>query len=261
MRLCGFASALFGIAVCAAIPALADDWTVCQDGAANPAISIEACTRAIGSGFYRNHDLSVLHYNRGVSHRQQGEDEAALADYSTAIRIDPRYEKPFNNRGNVRKDMGDIDGALADYSEAIRLKPDYHTALANRADLYDDTGEFDLALADLDRALGIDSRSARVFNLRGLISRKKNELDRAIADFDRAVRLEPKYLYAYVNRGLSYETKGELDRALADFRAALDIDADNRAAADGIARIELATGVRREPTSSITASVPVVEKR
>src|SRR5262245_25363597 len=257
MRLCGFASALFGIAVCAAIPALADDWTVCQDGAANPAISIEACTRAIGSGFYRNHDLSVLHYNRAVSHRKQGEDEAALADYSTAIRIDPRYEKPFNNRGNVRKDMGDTDGALADYSEAIRLKPDYHTALANRADLYDDKGEFDLALADLDRALGIDGRSARTFNLRGLIRKKKDDLDRAIADFDSAVRFDPAYVYAYINRGLSYEKKGELARALADFRLALGIDASNRTAADGIARIELTTGSRREPTSSVAASAPV----
>src|SRR5215475_12264432 len=103
MRLCGFASALFGIAVCAAIPALADDWTVCQDGAANPAISIEACTRAIGSGFYRNHDLRVLQYPRGGPHRRQGEDEAAFADYSSGIRVSPPYSKPFNTGGNVRK--------------------------------------------------------------------------------------------------------------------------------------------------------------
>jgi tetratricopeptide (TPR) repeat protein len=261
MRLSGFASALLGFAVCTAIPAFADDWTLCQDGIAAPAVSIEACTRAIGSGLYRSHDLSVLHYNRGVSHRQDGDDVAAFNDYSVAIRIDPRYEKPFNNRGNVLKDMGDIDGALADYSEAIRLKPDYHTALANRADLYDDTGEFDLALTDLDRALGIDGRSARAFNLRGLIRRKKDDLDGAIADFGSAVRFDPKYVYAYSNRGLSYEAKGDLDRALADFRLALNIDASNRTAVDGIARIELATGSRREPTSNVTAIAPVAEKR
>jgi tetratricopeptide (TPR) repeat protein len=262
MRLCGLASALLGLSICAAtVPAQADDWTLCQDGSVAPGVSIAACTRAIGSGYYRTHDLSVLHYNRGVSYRQQSNDDAALADYSEAIRLDPGYEKPFNNRGNVRKDKGDIDGALADYSEAIRIKPDYDTALANRADLYEDTGDYDLALADLDRVLRIDGGSARAFNLRGVIRKKKDELDRAIADFDSAVRFDPKYVYAYNNRGLSYEKKGDLVRALADFRLALNIDAKSRTAADGVARIEQAMSSRRDPASNVTAIVPVLEKQ
>ena len=262
MRLRGVACVVAGVSIGAwGAPAFADDWGLCRDAAVAPPVSIAACTRAINSGRYRNRDLSVLLYNRGVSHRQQGNDDGAMADYSEAIRLDPAYEKPFNNRGNIRRDRGDIDGALADYSAAIGINPDYGTALANRANVYDDRGELDLALADLDRAVGLDSGTARAYNLRGVVRTKKDEIDRAIADFDSAVRADPGYVFAYNNRGLSYEKKGELDRALADFRLALSIDAASRTAADGVTRLEQAImRSGREPPSNVTAKAPVLGK-
>jgi tetratricopeptide (TPR) repeat protein len=53
---------------------------------------IAACTRQIDSGRWRGHDLAVEHYNRGISWKAKGDLDRAIADYTEAIRLDPKYE-------------------------------------------------------------------------------------------------------------------------------------------------------------------------
>jgi tetratricopeptide (TPR) repeat protein len=47
----------------------------------------------------------------------------ALADYTEAIRLDPKNDEAYFNRGNAYYDKEDYDSALDDYNEAIRLSP------------------------------------------------------------------------------------------------------------------------------------------
>ena len=55
-----------------------------------------------------------------------------MADYSEAIRLDPKSAVAFNNRGNVYFRKGDFDRAIADYDEAVRLDPKNALAFCNR---------------------------------------------------------------------------------------------------------------------------------
>ena len=107
----------------------------------------------------------------------KSERDRAIADYSEAIRLNPKDAVAFNNRGNLWKDKRDLDRAFADYNEAIRLNPKYSMA----------------------------------YNNRGLAWNAKRDLDRAISDYDEAIRLDPKYAPAYNNRGIAWKDKGQLD--------------------------------------------------
>jgi Tfp pilus assembly protein PilF len=69
---------------------------------------------------------------RGAIHFSQGEYQQALADFSEAIKIDPRRVDAIGNRGEVRRSMGDLDGSLADFTRVIELEPKVGTRYCQR---------------------------------------------------------------------------------------------------------------------------------
>ena len=52
-----------------------------------------------------------------------GDCEKAIADYTEAIRLDPKDAKAYYNRGVAYGEKGERDKAIADFTEAIRLNP------------------------------------------------------------------------------------------------------------------------------------------
>jgi tetratricopeptide (TPR) repeat protein len=70
-----------------------------------------------------------------------GDRDGAMADFTEAIRLDPKFALAYNNRGWIKANRGDRDGAIADYTEAIRLDPNYPKAYANRAIARDQLGD------------------------------------------------------------------------------------------------------------------------
>jgi tetratricopeptide (TPR) repeat protein len=55
--------------------------------------------------------------------RNMGELDAVLADYTEAIRLDPRSHKAYANRGQIWCLKGDLHRALADQDLHIRINP------------------------------------------------------------------------------------------------------------------------------------------
>ena len=74
----------------------------------------------------------MVFFNRGLAYSNKRETDRAIADYSEAIRLNPKYSFALNNRGILYSDKRDYDKAIADYSEALRLAPNYAIALCNR---------------------------------------------------------------------------------------------------------------------------------
>lgn len=136
--------------------AAADDFKVCGNAAGDEAIS--ACSRAIESNRFTGDDLAKLLTNRGVELKRKGNLDAAIADYSGAIALNPKDMFSFNNRGNVRRDKGDLQGAIADYTEAIRLDPDYVAAYVNRGRVYEGQDNLERARADFTAVLTLPDK-------------------------------------------------------------------------------------------------------
>jgi Tfp pilus assembly protein PilF len=92
------------------------------------------------------HKLALV--TRGAAFMRTGETATAMADFDSALEIDPDYARACHLRGLAREAKGDDEGALADFGRAIELKPDYAAAYYSRATLYTKLGQMDLADED-----------------------------------------------------------------------------------------------------------------
>jgi tetratricopeptide (TPR) repeat protein len=168
--------------------------------------TIAACTRAIESKQYTGANLASLLNSRGISWREKGYDEMALADFDEAIRLNPNNAAVLTSRGNLYGDKGDNDKAIADYDAAIKLDPKLAPAYSNRGLSWLAKGDHDKALSDLNTAIRLDPRLLDAYNNRGFVWRAKREAQRAIADFSQVIKLDPKFADAYDSLALIYAT-------------------------------------------------------
>ena len=72
----------------------------------------------------------------------KNEHDKAIADYTEAIRLNPKYALCYSNRGFAYDNKGDHDKAIADYTEAIRLDPHNSVTYSNRSVAYGSKGDF-----------------------------------------------------------------------------------------------------------------------
>lgn len=121
---------------------------------------VAACTTLIESGKESRDKQAVAHHNRGIAYVVKGDFGRAIADFTEAIRLDPKDVWAHHDRGLAYAAKGDFDRAIADYSEAVRLDPKDALGYANRgrANLY--SGALPKALADLNQASKMDPKDA-----------------------------------------------------------------------------------------------------
>ena len=231
------------VAICG--PALGASRGAHEDcDADDPDRNIAGCTRIIEDADEGKTMRGVAYVARGLAWQKKGDLDRALADYTAAIKINPKDALAYNNRGMLWRERGDSDRAIADFTAAIAINPLPRSDEAysrrgnaivakrdvnvyeNRALALLERSDFDGAIADFDRAINLDPNGADSFNGRGAAWRAKGDLDRAEADFSHAIKLDRTHMGAYYNRGLVEVAKSELDPALADFSAALRLDSD-----------------------------------
>jgi tetratricopeptide (TPR) repeat protein len=144
---------------------------------------------------YRLH-RSVLLYNIAQVHTSTRSFDEAIAHYTAAMEIDPRYSEYYNERGSVFLKMGRLDAAVADYQRAIELSAPYYEVWTNLGQAYKLSGD----------------------------------LDKAVAAYSTALDLNPLQVLSLLGRAQALEMSGRPEAALADYSAALAIDASNASA-------------------------------
>jgi Tfp pilus assembly protein PilF len=68
-----------------------------------------------------NNQDAIGHYNRGVDYIQQEKYDLALAEFTKAININPRFAEAYLNRGILYAGQGKPDLALSDYNQATLI--------------------------------------------------------------------------------------------------------------------------------------------
>lgn len=92
---------------------------------------------------------------RGVLNFKSADYGAALADFSTVLKIDPDSFHTHLNCAAASGQLFDLERAIWHCNEALRLNPNSSQAYGNRAACYMSLARYDYAEADLKRALGI----------------------------------------------------------------------------------------------------------
>jgi tetratricopeptide (TPR) repeat protein len=173
---------------------------------------------------------STAYNNRGLAKKNKGDLEGAIADCTRAVELDPKDAGAYGNRGIAKQAQGDLNGAIVDYTRAIELDPKYAKTYTNRGIAKEEKGDMEGAIADCTRAIKLDPRYAPAYSTRGLAKKNKGNLNEAIIDYTRAVELDPKYVNAYYNRGLAKRAKGDIDGAILDYNRAIELDPKNAGA-------------------------------
>jgi tetratricopeptide (TPR) repeat protein len=160
---------------------------------------------------------------RGLIRDKLYDYEGALADHTQAITLNPQYSNAYVSRGNARAALHDYEGALADYTQAITLDPKHVNAYYNRGTTRGQLHDYEGALPDLTQALTLDPRYVNAYHNRAVAREALHDYEGAVADYTRAIALDPKYAKAYYNRGGARAAQGDWQGALADYQKAADL--------------------------------------
>ncbi len=186
---------------------------------------IQGCSQVIERGKRENSNNRVLaYYHRGLAHAENGDHDAAITDFTSAIKLKPKYVVTFMSRGISFAAKGDYDSAVADFTRAINRNPKFASAFVERADIYRRKGELDRANKDFVKATKLDPRLAVAYHSRGNKWSRKRRYDRAIAEYDKAIKLSPNYMDAYNSRGRAYYHKRQYDIAIENHNKAIELN-------------------------------------
>jgi tetratricopeptide (TPR) repeat protein len=188
----------------------------CQSG------QTAACTQILQSN---PSDTSAL-ANRGVGFRITGEYDRAIADFSAAVRLDPRGAGLYVERGLAYEAKGEHLLAITDFNEAIGRNPALVQAHFGRAMAYEATGQIEPSAADLGNAMRLDRNMVGALHMqRGNELRTARQYDKAVLAFDRAIDVNPNWPLAYFGRGASFDDQGDAARAAADYQRCIELTA------------------------------------
>ncbi len=93
-------------------------------------------------------------YASGESKLKANDFNAAIADFTKALELNPKLVEAYLNRGFAKRSIGDAEGAKADFTKSIEVDPTPKDAAAyyNRALAKSAIGDKNGALSDYKKA-------------------------------------------------------------------------------------------------------------
>jgi lipoprotein NlpI len=132
----------------------------------------------------------------------------------------PKSAAQFEQDAQADEQSGNWDAAIADYSQAINLDPTRGSAFFHRGEIrLHQKFDTDGALIDFDGAIARNYRPAFCYDSRGYARLAKGDIDGAIADFDLAINendtLEDAYRWrGYAKYEKTFEPEGNPNQAV-----------------------------------------------
>ncbi len=151
-------------------------------------------------------------------------DAQALADFETAVKLDPKNWKALHNHAVSRALAGQLDEALIDFRRVVELKADYANAWFNIAEIHAEQGAYDQAITNYDQAIKLKPDDYDSHLRRGYAYRQLRKFQEALADYDRAARLAPDKVEPLLSRGDIRRRLGQWELAAEEYRRAVALD-------------------------------------
>lgn len=127
---------------------------------------------------------------------RRGDNDQALAAFSSALRLQPGLVVGYLLRGSVFEARGDYRRAERDYSQAIRLQPDQADGWSQRSRVLFITGADERAIADATRALELSPNDENALLHRARAYERRGFLSSALVDLQQLLRLNPSHAEA-----------------------------------------------------------------
>jgi tetratricopeptide (TPR) repeat protein/V8-like Glu-specific endopeptidase len=182
----------------------------------DPEVSAYIAKHSLDTGYSRGDDIDY---------------EGSIADLEQAVKAKPQDAELRLRHGLWQAAAGNTDAAIEDYSAALKIEPNYPAALLSRSQSLsdrDDKAKRDLetAIADLTALISRFKDSAELIMNRGYILSRDRRFQEAADDFTEALKLRPKSSGALRARAGIYADLKQYDRAAADYEKAIDLEPD-----------------------------------
>jgi len=160
-------------------------------------------------------------YYRAKSYNYLEDYVSALVDLGNAIKYHSRKavtpkDELYAARGNIYADIEQDDEALTDFTSAIKINPKNTDVLFDRANLYYHLKDYTASDADWNQVLKMEKENvhAQIGLSRNMTAR--GEVDDAIRLLDKLEKMDPNNPYVYKYRSRAYAQKGNYRKAIDD---------------------------------------------
>jgi Flp pilus assembly protein TadD len=162
------------------------------------------------------------------NYESQWRDSLTLLQYY--LTKSPDDWKLHTRMGNERVERGDLDAAIAEFTEAIRLNPGWAENRLNVGRALFTEGRLPEALEAFTGALRLTPNDWRISILFGATLSRMNNLDGALTSFKTAARLAPDRAEAHFDVAGILAQQGKPDEAVKEYRETLRLDPQCQAA-------------------------------
>jgi tetratricopeptide (TPR) repeat protein len=128
------------------------------------------------------------YYVSATNKREEENYQGAIADYTKAIALDPKFAKAYNDRSSVYFYLKRNNEAIADVNQAIQLDPNLVEAYGNRANIYLKSNP-QQAIIDAKKALTISPKNADAYFTLAFIYVSLNDSKNAILTLDQSIQM------------------------------------------------------------------------
>lgn len=142
--------------------------------------------------------------NRGLSYDRLKKYDLAIADFTTAIKMDSADMASFIDRGLSKMRSGNFEKAIVDFNHVIGLRTNQRmteNAIYWKAQIHYSQHKFKKTIEDCDQYFRINPNDPEMYFIRGSANGMLQNFEESIKDYDKAIKLEPNYYQAIANRG------------------------------------------------------------
>lgn len=161
--------------------------------------------------------------------------DAALRDYSAALKADPNFAPALRSRALLRaarddKKQGDVGAAKSDLDRLIARFPALTDLRVERGTLSAGEYDYEAAIGDFDAVLKAEPKNIMALLFRANARLELGDKKGAGADYDAAIAAEPDLSFLYVQRAHYHARMDDMTAAFADIAHALEIEPDQPSA-------------------------------
>ncbi len=188
-----------------------------------------------------NPDAAYLHFWLGTVYADSGEEDLAIEELLTALKLSPNLMKAAHRLGRIFQKEGMYGKAIAYYSKQADLEPSPGLygiigMLYLRQEKYNEAIEcFQKALRMDSDFLVAETDMMAAYHLWASQLIKDNKADEALSILSRALETFPSSRVIHYDMGIAYNTSGQYEKAIEQYRKTLEIEPSFVAAKSNIA--------------------------
>ncbi len=157
---------------------------------------------------------------------QQGNVDAAIAEYEAAIDLDPGFVEAYVDLGNLMVREGDFPRGLELFEEALDIDPGHVKAHLSMGDAYLQMGDYDPAVYHYQIVVDLDPEAAGPHGKLGICLVQGGDLESGRSECELALRLDSKVPEGHFCMGLYFARQGDTEQARREFEIVVESGAE-----------------------------------